>query len=250
MTPDEWDTCAEPQRMLSFLRESGKASERKPRLFVLAGCRRARNPLQGERAWEAVLGAAERRAEGEATRAGVLSVAMRVNGAEEEDWAAGPPRWATAWPVAEVVFGPLDDVATFCRRAEAHAHEGANDHHATLRAPAGEEIAAARAARAKAEAAAAAERACQCSLLRDLLGDPTRPVALSPSSLTPAVLSLARASYEERLPSGELDNARLAVLADALLDAGCDDAGLLEHLRGEAPHWRGCFALDAVLGKS
>jgi hypothetical protein len=51
------------------------------------------------------------------------------------------------------------------------------------------------------------------------------------------------------LPSGELDPARLAVLADALLDASCDDVQLLEHLRGEGPHWRGCFAVDAVLGK-
>ena len=31
---------------------------------------------------------------------------------------------------------------------------------------------------------------------------------------------------------------------------GGTDAGLLGHLRGEGPHWRGCFALDAVLGRS
>jgi hypothetical protein len=38
------------------------------------------------------------------------------------------------------------------------------------------------------------------------------------------------------------------VLADALLDAGCDDDVLLGHLREEGPHYRGCFTLDAVLG--
>jgi hypothetical protein len=39
------------------------------------------------------------------------------------------------------------------------------------------------------------------------------------------------------------------VLADALEDAGCSDAGLLGHLRSPGPHVRGCWALDLVLGK-
>jgi len=41
-----------------------------------------------------------------------------------------------------------------------------------------------------------------------------------------------------------------AVLADALLDAGCQDAELLTHLRAEGPHWPGCWAVDCLLGKS
>ncbi|HKB40626.1 MAG TPA: hypothetical protein VKD72_29640, partial [Gemmataceae bacterium] len=43
--------------------------------------------------------------------------------------------------------------------------------------------------------------------------------------------------------------ARLAVLADALEDAGCSDADLLSHLRGSGPHVRGCWAVDLILGK-
>lgn len=39
--------------------------------------------------------------------------------------------------------------------------------------------------------------------------------------LTPTVLSLARAAYEERQDNGTLDPVRLAVLADALEEAGC-----------------------------
>ena len=89
-----------------------------------------------------------------------------------------------------------------------------------------------------------------CAALRDLF-NPFHPLLLDASWLTPTVLSLATAAYEHRLlPSGHLDCARLLVLADALLDAGCNDVGLLQHLRGEGPHWRGCFAVDAVLGKS
>jgi hypothetical protein len=52
------------------------------------------------------------------------------------------------------------------------------------------------------------------------------------------------------MPEGTFDTARLAILADALLDAGCDDEGLLAHLRGPGPHVRGCWAVDAILGKS
>jgi hypothetical protein len=47
-----------------------------------------------------------------------------------------------------------------------------------------------------------------------------------------------------------MDNARLAVLADALEDAGCGDPVLLAHLQSAGPHVRGCYALDAVLGKA
>jgi hypothetical protein len=86
-------------------------------------------------------------------------------------------------------------------------------------------------------------------LLRDLFGNPWCPVVLDPTWLTPDVLVLARGAHDERLmPRGELDPARLAVLADALLDAGCTSAEVLGHLRGPGPHVRGCVAVDWCLG--
>jgi hypothetical protein len=42
----------------------------------------------------------------------------------------------------------------------------------------------------------------------------------------------------------------LAILSDALEDAGCNDAELLGHLRSPGPHVRGCRAVHLVLGKS
>jgi hypothetical protein len=61
---------------------------------------------------------------------------------------------------------------------------------------------------------------------------------------------LAWAIYEERsLSAGMLDMARIAILADAMEEAGSTDAQLLGHLRGPGPHARGCFALDLLLGK-
>lgn len=52
-----------------------------------------------------------------------------------------------------------------------------------------------------------------------------------------------------RNQEGTLDPARLAVLSDALEEAGCAEAALLTHLRSPGPHVRGCWALDLVLGR-
>jgi hypothetical protein len=95
----------------------------------------------------------------------------------------------------------------------------------------------------------------QCHSLRDLFGNPCRPTpALLPSLLGwhgGTVPKLAQTIYEDRdQRSGHLDAGRLAVLADMLEEAGCCDAELLGHLRGPGPHVRGCFVVDAVLGKS
>jgi hypothetical protein len=78
--------------------------------------------------------------------------------------------------------------------------------------------------------------------------------------LTLTVVSLAHAAYDHRDPTtGHLDPVRLAVLADALTDAGCDAYGpVVWHLRGRDdlgwhvlnhPHVRGCHVIDRLLGK-
>jgi hypothetical protein len=61
--------------------------------------------------------------------------------------------------------------------------------------------------------------------------------------LSSDVLSLALACHQE----GEDEWRGLPLLADALLDAGCDNALLLDHLRAPGPHLRACWALGAVL---
>ncbi len=58
------------------------------------------------------------------------------------------------------------------------------------------------------------------------------------------VAKLALAIYEDKAFD------RLPILADALLDAGCDEEDLLAHLREPGPHVRGCWALDLILGKN
>lgn len=91
-------------------------------------------------------------------------------------------------------------------------------------------------------------------ILRCLFGNPFRPRSIATDWLTwqnGLVVSLARSAYEQRsIPAGTLDNTRLAVLADALEEAGCADEPILLHLRSGGEHYRGCFVLDALLGKS
>src|SRR5262249_25945681 len=88
------------------------------------------------------------------------------------------------------------------------------------------------------------------ALLRCIFGSPFRRISLDPAWQRPSVVSLAVAAYEERvLPEGTLDPARLAVLADALEEAGCADPDVLAHLRGAGPHLRGCWPVDAALGR-
>jgi len=74
-------------------------------------------------------------------------------------------------------------------------------------------------------------RATLCELLRELIGNPfRRPPTIDAACLTGTVKQLALAAYEEReLPAGHLDVCRLAVLADSLEEAGCQDAELLGH---------------------
>jgi hypothetical protein len=80
-------------------------------------------------------------------------------------------------------------------------------------------------------------------LIRCAFGNPFRPVVFLPEWRTSTVLALAQQMYESR------DFSAMPILADALMDAGCDNPQILEHCRGPGPHVRGCFAVDLCLGK-
>jgi hypothetical protein len=89
----------------------------------------------------------------------------------------------------------------------------------------------------------AAERLHQANLIRDLFGNPFRPAALDPRWLISTVSDLSRAIYQERAFE------RMPILADALMDAGCDSDEMLAHCRGAGPHARGCWLIDLLLAK-
>jgi hypothetical protein len=88
------------------------------------------------------------------------------------------------------------------------------------------------------------ERVASCTILRDMVGYPFRgPVTFHPHWLTSTVQQLAGLIYKER----QFD--KMPLLGDALEEAGCDNAEVLQHCRGGGEHDRGCWVVDQVLGK-
>jgi hypothetical protein len=86
----------------------------------------------------------------------------------------------------------------------------------------------------------------QIAVLRDVLGNPFRLVTVDSTWLTwndGTVPKLAQAIYEERR------FADLPILADALEEAGCTNDDILSHCRAQTEHVRGCWVVDALLGK-
>jgi hypothetical protein len=86
-----------------------------------------------------------------------------------------------------------------------------------------------------------------CSVVRDLFGNPFRKPEINPVWLQAAdgtVKRLAQAIYEK----GAFD--RLPILADALEEGGCDDEELIGHCRSPSRHFLGCWATDALRGKT
>jgi hypothetical protein len=80
------------------------------------------------------------------------------------------------------------------------------------------------------------------ALLDDVL--PPHNKEFNSSWRTPDVLELAQHVYDNR------DTSVIPVLGDALEEAGCDWPELLDHCRAHLRHARGCWVVDAVLGKS
>jgi hypothetical protein len=84
----------------------------------------------------------------------------------------------------------------------------------------------------------------QPGLLRDIFGNPFRPVNFAAEWRTDTVIALAGPMYESR------DFSAMPILADALQDAGCTNDDILDHCRdASATHVRGCWVVDLVLGK-
>jgi hypothetical protein len=79
---------------------------------------------------------------------------------------------------------------------------------------------------------------------RGAFGNPFRPVAPDSSWLTSTVVALAAGIDAE----SAFD--RLPILAEALQDAGCEHAAVLDHCRGNVPYVRGCWVVALVLGGS
>jgi hypothetical protein len=233
MTEAEWLTGTDPGVMLAFLR--GRASDRKLRLFAANCILRALDP--GE-------------VSGAIARTVVELFADQLRRATPSDRFEGCSGASGAGLPNEVQLLLRADPLVAAQTAVTRAASGATlrrtgdvvpfDHRAPWDVRTTQLI-----RRSELwKATLAAEHTEQAALLRDVFGNPFRPVVVDPQWLTSTAFSLAEAISAERAFD------RLPILADALEDAGCDHAELLAHLRGDGPHVQGCWALDLVLGRA
>jgi hypothetical protein len=92
-----------------------------------------------------------------------------------------------------------------------------------------------------------AESAAQADLVREVFGNPFRALPDQRAWLSwhdGTIPRLAQCIYDERAFD------RLPILADALEDAGCANAEILAHCRGNGTHVRGCWVVDLLLRKA
>jgi hypothetical protein len=211
MTEAEWLTGADVSRMIWALH--AEMTSRKLRLFACACCRRLWHLFLDGRCRSAVE-VMERHADGRASR-------DEQQAAHANAVAAARALTGNADVAIRFITDPDEFYFLYGKAAEALLH----------------------ALTRKKPSARPAESAAQATILRDILGNPFRPVAVDPRWLTANTVDLARTIYEERAFE------RLPILADALMDAGSADEALLAHCRGPGPHVRGCWVVDLVLGK-
>ena len=221
MTESQWLTCTDPQVMLDFLH--GKASDRKLRLFACGCARQVWGLLKDERSRTAVE-TAERFADGLVTRS-ELSPARSA--ARRESWLS------SMWPVDWAAAAMWSTMESARRAAEEAARRAAK-------------------AWSMMVSARKAARKDQATILRDIFGNPFRCVPLAHVWLTwnnGSVPSLAQGIYDDQWIYWKQAFERMPILADALEEAGCDNADILGHCRQPGTHVRGCWALDLLLGK-
>jgi hypothetical protein len=234
LTEEEWSTAVDPWRLL--LRQwPRKTTDRKFALFAVACWRQIWNLINEEsrRAIEALEEFADlaperqRPEDWEAIRDAVCPLAEI--GAESEQAGWNPER-AAREATSLVTWLVLSPAESSILEQVRYEFEGAA-------LDSGEAVSSAWRARACAH----------CELLRHVVGDPFHHPPVVPSHCLEwnggTVPAIALGIYRDRV-FGEMP-----ILADALEDAGCTDAQILDHCRAGGDHMRGCWALDLVLGR-
>ena len=154
MTEADWLSSTDPEPMLAFLRDSGKLSKRKARLFAVACCRRVWHLTTDGRGPHAV-DVAERFADGRATRQERRLAEQAVREARGDDWSRGAQQ-ATAWAAESAVTYPIVDGVAAAQLA-------------------GWAVALNR-GRPVVTSAKTSEHAAQTDLVRDVFANPFRPL--------------------------------------------------------------------------
>jgi hypothetical protein len=213
MTEAEWLASVDPQALLSH--HAPRASHRKLRLAAVACVRQVWTLLADRWSREAVE-TAERFVDRTADR---HDFAVARTGAEEAVlWAEKNAPGDALHAARAAAAVTLDDPAQAVRWAATHSGRVLGEDSGTL----------------------------LCGLLRDVFGNPFRPVPFEPSWLgrDAEIKLLARSLYDGRR------FAELTTLAEALAAEKCREAAILDHCRGPGPHVRGCWVLDLLTGRT
>jgi hypothetical protein len=246
MTEAEWKCCTDPTGMLEFL--LGRVSDRKLRLYLCGGCRHLTHLFFRPESLAAVE-VAERFADGQAT----------LEELHRAEWSAEEPTFGYEFdkgafseddPYKTSVVPRLIEMGVLSYSALSRGDWQVEE---TVR-------------RRLIAAASLAEYCAERSPIKNdwglrhfsevcwpgrwlfdcVFGNPFTPVTINSHWLTKndsTVARMAQAIYEERT----FDH--LPILADALEDAGCDNADFLAHCRQPGEHARGCWVVDLILGK-
>jgi hypothetical protein len=233
MTEQEWLQCTDSIQMLQQLRSF--TSERKFRLFACGSCRCV-GDAPTESRYETALAIAEHFADGNATDYEMRNASRTLEFAEGTIESAVFIATHYRFDIpSHLIRYRLLDIDRFIGD-DPRIHEIIANN---MRFP---PEAAAVAVRNILLARPAADETLT-ALLRCTFGNPFRPVTLDPRWLSSTVIDLARTIYEERVWE------RMPILADALMDAGCDSDEIINHCRGPGPHVRGCFVVDLLTGR-
>jgi hypothetical protein len=231
VTESGWLTSADAQAMLAFLQGSGRASDRKFRLFAVACCRSVWPHYRDEASRKAVE-VAEGFSDGEVSEEELHEAGEAAGDAPWSAIRAGDSygeavAHAAVWATARDAGTAAEVASRFARGCDQEKKRPDGSFLATR----------------------PEEELRQAGLLRDIFGPlPFRPVAVPAAVLAwngGCIVKLATAIYQDRDFACE----RMGVLADALEEAGLTDEALVAHLRSPGPHVRGCWAIDALLNR-
>ncbi len=248
MTEAEWLASSNPDEMIVAMAPE-RLSDRKLRLF-LVGCCRRRWELFADGRLTSLLDVADQFAEGKVSlielEGASVSAFREMQRAREEiselqQYRTGEIAGESARAMWITCFPDTDNLRQFGAPIPGCLAGSAAANLARAHAWSRDDI---RADLAATQRTINAEVAAQAALLRCVAGNPFRPVTIEPNWRTSTIVGLASGIYQDRAFD------RLLILADALEDAGCDSADILSHCRSDGPHARGCWVVDAVLGKS
>jgi hypothetical protein len=245
MTEQEWESAASPWPLRDHVADLGLLTVRKKSLFAVACCRRIFHLIRDERSLRAIE-VCEGSADGEADFDNFCEVSAGAFAAARELEPSGNPGEERLAAHAAKWLSPDDTklLRTTEFAGEAIGFQGLS--RAGI-VPSGMPLNAALAfwEHPTFVNAMATEERAQADLIRELFGNPFRPVLFQDDWRTFTALALAQQVYHDRAYS------LLPILADALQDAGCDNEVILHHCRdSQQVHVRGCWVVDLVLGKN